>query len=100
MALIYRTLQRTNMFYAAEALLLARGLKFSSHSAVSAAFGRAFAKTALLDPKSHHYLVVSQNTRNESDYGRGPGVSRDEVEETLTWAAEFIVAARQFLALA
>ncbi len=51
-----------SMFYAAEALLLDRGLKFSSHSAVIAAFGKEFAKRGLLDPMLHHYLVVSQNT--------------------------------------
>jgi uncharacterized protein (UPF0332 family) len=36
------------MFYTAEALLLERGQVFSSHSAVIAAFGREFAKTARL----------------------------------------------------
>ena len=33
------------MFYVAEALLLEHGLSFSSHSAVSANFGKEFAKT-------------------------------------------------------
>jgi uncharacterized protein (UPF0332 family) len=87
-----------SMFYAAEALLLARGLKYSSHSAVIAAFGKEFAKTGALAPRFHHYLVVSQNTRNESDYGSSANISREETEEALRWAAEFINAAREFLA--
>ena len=33
------------MFYVAEALLLARGLAFSKHSAVIGAFGKEFART-------------------------------------------------------
>jgi uncharacterized protein len=41
------------MFYTAQALLLEKGLSFSSHSAVIAAFGREFAKTNALDPKLH-----------------------------------------------
>ena len=49
------------MFYAAEALLLARGLSFSSHSAVMAAFGKEFARTKTLDPKFHRYLVDAQD---------------------------------------
>jgi len=37
-----------------ETLLLSKGLTFSSHSAVIAAYGKGFAKTGLLDPKFHH----------------------------------------------
>ena len=42
------------MFYVAEALLLQRGLAFSSHSAVTANFGREFARTGILKPKFHN----------------------------------------------
>ncbi len=86
-----------SMFYAAEALLLAKGLRFSSHSAVIAAFGKEFAKTAILDSSLHHYLIVSQNTRNESDYGSTASLDLAEVDEMLGWAAEFLETARQFL---
>jgi len=41
------------MFYLVEALLHSKGLTFSSHSAVIAAFGKEFAKTAILDPDFH-----------------------------------------------
>jgi len=49
------------MFYLTEALLLSKGLHFSSHSAVIAAFGKEFAKTGLLDPKFHRYLLLRKN---------------------------------------
>ncbi|MDP2976730.1 MAG: HEPN domain-containing protein [Anaerolineales bacterium] len=38
------------MFYVAQALLLSKGLSFSSHSAVIAAFGKEFAKTNTMNP--------------------------------------------------
>jgi len=38
-----------SLFYTAEALLLSRGLSFSSHSAVIANFGKEFAKTQALN---------------------------------------------------
>jgi uncharacterized protein (UPF0332 family) len=39
------------MFYIAEAFLEGKGLSFSKHSAVIAAFGREFAKTQLVPTK-------------------------------------------------
>lgn len=42
------------MFYLVEALLHSKGLDFSSHSAVIAAFGKEFSKTKILDPKFHN----------------------------------------------
>lgn len=51
------------MFYIAEALLLQRGLVFSSHAAVIAAYGKEFARSKDLDPKFHRLLIASQNTR-------------------------------------
>jgi uncharacterized protein (UPF0332 family) len=41
------------LFYIAEALLLRRGLHFSKHSAVIAAYGKEFSRTGDLDPKFH-----------------------------------------------
>lgn len=46
------------MFYLTEALLLSKGLKFSSHSAVIAAYGKEFSKTNLLDIKFHRRFIT------------------------------------------
>ena len=82
------------MFYAAEALLLEKGLSFSSHSAVIAAFGREFAKTNLLDPKLHRYLLDGQDLRNAGDYDIGPAVTEAQAKEVLGWADEMVAAAK------
>lgn len=51
------------MFYLAQAMLQTKGLTFSKHSAVAAAYGREFAKTGLLDPKFHRYIIDTQGRR-------------------------------------
>jgi len=86
------------MFYAAEALLLERGLSYSSHSAVIAAFGREFAKTGEVDVRLHRYLIDAQDTRNASDYGVGPGVEAAQLEELAQWAEALLAAAEAWLA--
>ena len=86
------------MFYTAEALLLARGLSFSSHSAVIAAFGKEFARSKALDPKFHRYLVDAQDFRNLGDYGVGPQVSPFQSQEILRWTHEFLTVVEGFLA--
>ena len=85
------------MFYVAEALLLQRDLSFSSHSAVTANFGKEFAKTGILNPKFHNYLIKAQDRRNIGDYAIGNHLTQQEVREMLAWAKEFIKAAESYL---
>jgi uncharacterized protein (UPF0332 family) len=51
------------MFYIAEALLAARGLSFSSHSAVISAYGQHFARTQVMDPRFHRALLTAFSQR-------------------------------------
>jgi len=60
------------MFYVAEALLLSRGLAFSKHSAVIAAFGKEFAKEGVLPAELHAHLREASDARNVADYQRTP----------------------------
>jgi uncharacterized protein (UPF0332 family) len=85
------------MFYATEALFVERGLSFSSHSAVIAAFGREYAKTGILDPKLHRYLIDAQDLRNQGDYDIGASVTRDQSEQLRRWAQEFLAAVEALL---
>lgn len=85
------------MFYAAEALLLEKGLSFSSHSAVIAAFGKEFAKPGVLDQKFHRHLMDGQDLRNAGDYDVGTPVNEAQAKEVMTWAREFIAAAEMLL---
>ncbi|OQY33140.1 MAG: hypothetical protein B6I38_03815 [Anaerolineaceae bacterium 4572_5.1] len=85
------------MFYAAEALLLARGLSFSSHAATIANYGKEYSKTGDMDRKFHKYLIAVQDLRSQGDYSYGPGVSASHAKEALSWAAEFLEAATAYL---
>ena len=86
-----------SLFYTAEALLLSRGLSFSSHAAVIANFGKEFAKTGLLNSKFHHYLTESQDRRNIGDYSVLAELTPEQVGEMLAWAKEFIKVAETYL---
>ena len=85
------------MFYVAEALLYERDLQFGKHSAVHAAYGKEFAKTALLDPRFHRWLLSAFNLRLQMDYSFDAATSQEEVEKVLEQARTFLAAARTFL---
>ena len=86
-----------SLFYTASALLLSRGLSFSSHSGVIANFGKEFARTGALNPKYHHYLIELQDRRNIGDYSLVAEVTEEQSREMLEWAKEFIKAAETYL---
>jgi uncharacterized protein (UPF0332 family) len=78
------------IFYLAQALLLTKGLTFSKHSAVVAAYGKEFAKTGLLNPKFHQYIIQAQKLRLAGHYGdEGEEVTKEQVLESYQWAEEF-----------
>jgi len=85
------------MFYAVEALLLYKGLAFSSHSAVIAAFGKEYAKSGLLPPQLHRYLIDAERLRNVGDYGLGTSVPIDDVAQVFARTEEFLQIVIQFL---
>ena len=85
------------MFYLAEALLLSKDLTFSSHSAIIAAFGKEFAKTGLLDPKFHRYLIDAQDRRETGHYGAERKVTDEQALESYEWAGEFKEVAQMYL---
>jgi uncharacterized protein len=85
------------MFYVAEALLYERDLRFGKHSAVHAAYGKEFAKTSLLEPRFHRWLLGAFNLRLQMDYSFDAATSLEEVEEVLEQARTFLAAANGFL---
>ena len=78
------------MFYVAEAFLLTKGLAFSKHGAVHAAFGQHFVKTGIVPPEHHRRLVKAMAVRHAADYGAVGGVTAKEAEEQIRHAEEFI----------
>lgn len=85
------------MYYAAEALLLSRGLAFSSHAAVIANFGKEFSKTGDMERRFHKYLIATQDLRGLGDYSYNPRVPAAKAREAIAWAAEFLEAANVYL---
>jgi uncharacterized protein (UPF0332 family) len=86
------------IFYQAQAMFLTKGLTFSKHSTVVAAYGREFAKTGLLDPKFHRYLIQAQKLRLAGHYGdEHEEITEKEARESLQWAGEFMEAVKAYL---
>jgi uncharacterized protein (UPF0332 family) len=85
------------MYYTAEALLLEKGLSFSKHAGVIAAFGQHFAKTGLLPTEFHRYLIEAQDSRNIGDYDTGPGITKEKAEQQLLRAERFLKLAQEYL---
>ena len=86
------------MFYTAKALLLEKGLKrFTKHRAVHIAFGETFAKSKILDPKYHRWLMDAFDKRLQDDYEAYSNITPEDVELMLQQAREFLEAARQYL---
>ena len=78
------------IFYLAQAMLLSKGLTHSSHSAVVAAYGKEFAKTNMLDPKFHRYIIDAQKRRLIGHYGDdGEEITEEQARESYQWAEEF-----------
>jgi uncharacterized protein (UPF0332 family) len=78
------------MFYIAEVFLLGEGLSYSKHSAVIAAFGQKFAKTGIVPPEYHRYLIDAEEKRSAGDYKIFPVFSEEETSEQIERAEMFI----------
>ena len=85
------------MFYTAQAFLLGRGLRFSKHSAVIAAFGREFAKDDESLREFHHGIVEAQDARNAGDYQIEVVLAEEDVQAHLDRTDRFIRLAEQTL---
>ena len=78
------------MFYVVEALLLGKGLAFSKHGGVHAAFGEHFVKAGVATSTFHAFLIQAFELRHVGDYGRGGSVTRTESAEQISRAQEFL----------
>jgi uncharacterized protein (UPF0332 family) len=85
------------MFYAAEALLIEKGLRFRKHGSVHAAFGEHFAKGDVLDSKYHRWLLNAYDQRILGDYGVEASLTPEDVKVMIQQAQEFVGKARQYL---
>ena len=87
------------MFYIAEALLWQRGLSFSSHSAVIAAFGKEIVRPGLAPTEFHRYLIDAHDKRTQADYGidQDARLSPEDVQRLIEQSERMIEWAEQYL---
>ena len=85
------------MFYVAEAILLSKGLAYSKHSAVIAAFGKEFAKPGVLPAEFHAHLREAAEARNISDYQVGSLLTEEATAQHISRAEALLVAAERLL---
>ncbi len=85
------------MFYAAEAVLLTKELKFSSHRSVISLFGEHFVKTGIFEPDMGKKLSKAFEKRLVGDYSYAPQIDEDTAKEVLNRAREFIKEIEDYL---
>ncbi len=85
------------MFYCAEALLLTKGLSYSSHGTLIAAFGQQFVKTGLLPVEMHRWLRDAFNKRQVADYEARPTLTEADITMMTQQAHQFWEATRCYL---
>ena len=85
------------MFYAAEALLLTKKLKFSSHRSVISLFGEHFIKTGIFKPEMGRRLSITFEKRLLGDYSYAPQLDEENATEILGWTRELIKEVKEYL---
>lgn len=80
------------MFYVAQALLLSKGLSFSKHSAVIAAFGKHIAHPGIVPVEFHRHLIDAQEARLIGDYAPEARLTEPDVATLLAQAEAFVEA--------
>ncbi|TMA87837.1 MAG: HEPN domain-containing protein [Deltaproteobacteria bacterium] len=85
------------MFYAAEALLNEKGLRFRKHAGVHSAFAEQFVKSGLIDKRYHRWLLAGFSKRITADYGIEAELTLEDATLLIGQAREFLAAAKTFL---
>lgn len=78
------------MFYVAQALLLDKGLTFSSHAGVINAFGQQFIRDGSIPKEFHRALIAAERIRLKGDYDIESGLTVSDAEEQINWAERFV----------
>ena len=85
------------MLHTAQALLREHDIRFRKHSSVHGAFGQYFAKTALIDPKFHRWLLDAYADRIRGDYDAESVIEEESAALRIEQAKEFLRTATQWL---
>lgn len=85
------------MYYATEAVLLTKNLKFSSHKGVISQFGLNFVTSGLLPAELGRDLNNAFQDRSLGDYGFNSEITIEMVQESISRARKFIIALKDYL---
>ena len=85
------------MFLMAQAALLTKNLSASSHKGVISLFGEHFAKTRILEDHMGKTLNYAYRKRIVGDYGVSLSVTREEAEDLLEAAKDFVQKVSNYL---
>lgn len=85
------------MFFMAQAALLTKGVTPASHKGVLSLFSQHFVKTGVFDREMAKALNEAYDKRLTGDYSVGLTLSREEAEQLLNTAREFIAKVSTYL---
>lgn len=84
-------------FHAAQAILATEGLQADTHQGVVSLFGLHFAKTKKVNPRLGRYLNNLKDDRESGDYDVYSGIDREDAENAVREAREFLAEAERYL---
>lgn len=85
------------MFYSAEAVLLTKDLKFSSHKSVISLFGQYFVKTGIFPSALGKNINITYDERLIGDYSFEPVIDKTTALKVLNRAEEFVKKIKGYL---
>ena len=86
-----------SIFHAARALLALEKVEFKKHSAVISHFQRYYIKTKIFADKFSDIIFNAFEVRNESDYEDFYVLSKEDTEQQIKDATEFIDAIEKYI---
>ena len=87
------------MFYCAEALLLSKGLTFSSHRGVISGFGQHLVKEGELSAEMHAWLREAFDKRQLGEYETVSNLAENDASDLQRKAEQFLQRTEAFLRL-
>lgn len=84
-------------FFSISAVLLSKGMTFSSHGQVIGAFNREFVKTELFPKHFGRWLIKMQNDREAGDYRTHSPIGDQIAAEDIAMAEEILKLCCQYL---
>lgn len=85
------------MFFCAQAALLSKGLSYSSHKMTISGFGENFIKTKIFSKEMGREFNRAFDKRQISNYNFTFIIEKNEAEELLNSAKNFIESVRKYL---